>query len=485
MRKVGLAPLREAAAARPPAERIRYHAARWSLLLVVAAVVRLCFPPPATDLELNGLGAWVAGPLLYDAFLLSLFWLLLFFYRRETWDQMREMSFVTGLFILVIALSALLQHAFPNRPELIPIPFAAVLITSLYNGRLSAFAAVTLALVIGLQWELREGQPLFFGLAGGMAGAIGVRAVRHRRQAFTTILVVACVLGIASLAQGLRYGSSPDEIGLSATAGAVLALGSVSVAMALLPLAESITGRTTDLTLLELSDPSQPLLRRLASEAPGTWAHSLAVANLSEAAAEAIGADGLLARVGCYYHDIGKLTHPEWFVENQLGGANPHERLAPEASAALIREHVGAGLDLARENRLPRVLQAFIAEHHGTSRLEYFYGQAGGGNGPADARFRYPGPRPSTTETAVAMLADSAEAAVRALQDPEGGELRAAIDRVIGHRVSSGELRDAPLTLRDLDRIADTFARLLGGMHHARVRYPEPAVTLAEGRSDG
>lgn len=485
MRKVGLAPLREAAAARSPAERIRYHAARWSLLLLVAAVVRLCFPPPAADLELTGLASWVAGPLFYDAFLLSLFWLLLLFYRRETWDQLREMSFFTGLFILVISLSALLQHAFPMRPELIPVPFAAVLITSLYNGRLSTFAAVTLALVIGLQWELQGGQSLFFGLAGGIAGAVGVRTVRHRRQAFTTILVVAAVLAIASLAQGLRNGWLPDEIGLSAIAGAVLALGSVSVAMALLPLAESITGRTTDLTLLELSDPSQPLLRRLASEAPGTWAHSLAVANLSEAAADAIGADGLLARVGCYYHDIGKLTHPEWFVENQLGGANPHERLAPEASAALIREHVGAGLDLARQNRLPQVLHAFIAEHHGTSRLEYFYDQAGGGNGPADERFRYAGPRPSTSETAVAMLADSAEAAARSLDEPEPGQLRAAIDRVIAHRVSSGELRDAPLTLRDLDRIADTFARLLGGMHHGRVRYPEPESTSAGGTPHG
>jgi hypothetical protein len=475
MRKVVLAPLREAAAARSAAERVRYHAARWGLLLLIAVVVRLCFPPPASDLELFGLGPWVVGPLLYDVALLSLFWLLLLFYRRETWNELREMSFFTGLFILVIALSALLQHTFPMRPELVPVSFAAVLITVLYNGRLSTYAVVTLALVIGLQWELRAGQALFFGLAGGIAGALGVRAVRHRRQVFTTILTVGLVLALASLALGLRQGWSSSEIGLSATAGCVLALGSVSVAMALLPLAETITGRTTDLTLLELSDPSQPLLRRLASEAPGTWAHSLAVANLSEAAADAIGADGLLARVGCYYHDIGKLTHPEWFVENQLGGPNPHERLAPEASAHMIREHVAAGLTLARENRLPLVLQAFIAEHHGTSRLEYFYDQAGGGNGPADERFRYPGPRPSTSETAVAMLADAAEAAARALDDTEPHRLRAAIDRVIAHRVSSGELRDAPLTLRDLDRISDTFSRLLAGMHHGRVRYPEPA----------
>jgi membrane-associated HD superfamily phosphohydrolase len=172
-------------------------------------------------------------------------------------------------------------------------------------------------------------------------------------------------------------------------------------------------------------------------------------------------------------------------VENQLGGINPHERLAPEASAALIRQHVGAGLELARQNRLPAALFPFIAEHHGTSRLEYFYDQAGGGNGPGDERFRYAGPRPSTSETAIAMLADSAEASVRALEDPVPGELRTAIDRVITNRVGSGELRDAPLTLRDLDRIAETFTRVLGGMHHARLRYPEPAGSAAGGRSGG
>ncbi|MEO8030246.1 MAG: HDIG domain-containing metalloprotein [Gemmatimonadota bacterium] len=477
MRKAGLAPLREAAAARTTAERVRYHGARWGLLLIVAAVVRLCFPPPAVDLELAGLSPWLLGPLLYDSILLSIFWFLLIYYRRETWDQFREMIFFSGLFILVIALSGLLQHLFPLRPELIPLPFATVLITVLYNGRLSVFAAVTLALVIGLQWELRDGSALLFALAGGLAGALGVRAVRHRRQVFTTILTVAVAMALASLALGLRLGWSGDSIGLSAIAGSVLALGSVSVALALLPVAESITGRTTDLTLLELSDPGQPLLRRLAAEAPGTWAHSQAVASLSEAAADAIGADGLLARVGCYYHDIGKLLHPEWFVENQAGGVNPHERLAPEESVRMIREHVDAGLRLARDTHLPLALQTFIAEHHGTSRLEHFY-QARANGATGDQQFRYGGPRPSTAETAVVMLADAAEAATRALETPDPGKLREAIDRVISQRVNNGELRDAPLTLRDLDQIGATFARLLAGMHHGRLRYPEPANSL-------
>lgn len=475
MRHPGLVPLREAAAARTPAERIRYHASRWGLLLGVAIVVRLCFPPPAADLELHGFLPWVAGPLLYDFILLSVFWFLLIYYRRETWDSMREMLFIAGLFTLVIALSGLLQYIFPQRPELVPVAFATVLITVLYNGRLSTFAAVTLALVIGLQWELRDGAALLFGLTGGLAGALGVRAVRHRRQVFTTILTVTAAMALASLALGLRQGWSGWEIGLSAVAGAVLSLGSVSVALALLPVAESMTGLTTDLTLLELSDPSQPLLRRLAAEAPGTWAHSLSVAALSEAAADAIGADGLLARVGCYYHDIGKLSHPEWFVENQAGGVNPHERLAPEESAQVIREHVEAGLALARTHRLPVALQAFIAEHHGTSRLEYFF-KAGGEAGNEDS-YRYHGPRPSSAESAVVMLADAAEAAARAVDSPDPAKLRRVIDQVIAQRVGNGELRDAPVTLKDLDLIGITFARVLSGMRHGRIAYPEPAAT--------
>jgi hypothetical protein len=478
MRKAGLAPLREAAAARTPAERVRYHAARWGLLILLAIVVRLFFPPPAADLDLSGAAAWLVGPLLYDAILLSLFWYLLLYYRRETWDQLPEMAFLAGLFALVIVLSGVLQRIFPLRPELIPLPFATVLITVLYNGRLSVFAAVTLALVIGLQWEFRDGQALLFGLTGGLAGALGMRAVRHRRQVFTTIVSVAGAMALASVALGLRLGWASSTIGMSVIAGAVLALGSVSVALALLPLAESMTGRTTDLTLLELSDPGQPLLRRLAVEAPGTWAHSQAVASLSEAAAEAIGADGLLARVGCYYHDIGKLAHPEWFVENQSGGVNPHERLAPEESAQVIREHVAAGLALARNNRLPQSVQRFIAEHHGTSRLEYFF-QASGENGGSDQPFRYAGPRPSTSETAVVMLADAAEAATRALDTIEPERLRQAVDQVIAQRVGNGELREAPLTLKDLDQISVTFARLLAGMHHGRVRYPGQAPAPA------
>jgi putative nucleotidyltransferase with HDIG domain len=485
MLRAGLAPLREAAAARSPVERVRYHAARWALLALVAVATRLSFPPPATGLALTGASAWIIGPLLYDAALPGVFWLLLLFYRRETWDSLREMSFFTGLFVLVIALSGLLQHEVPGRPELIPISFAAILVTVLYHGRLSVFAAVTLAIVVGLQWELRDTPALFFGLAAGLSGALGIKGVRHRRESIRAIAVIALAMAFSSLAVGLREGWTWHAIADSALAGGVLALGSVSVAMALLPIAESVTGRTTDLTLLELGDPAAPLLRRLAAEAPGTWAHTLAVANLCESACDAIGANGLLGRVGSYYHDIGKLERPECFVENQVGGVNPHDSLPPDESGRLIRQHVTAGLVLAETHGLPASVRVFIAEHHGTTRLNYFAdrGMAQGGND--DSPYRYPGPRPRSAETAIVMLADASEASVRVLDEASPRRVRETIAHLVRQRIATGELNDAPLTLRELDRVMEVFTRILTGMNHSRPEYPAEHGGITAGFARG
>ena len=216
-------------------------------------------------------------------------------------------------------------------------------------------------------------------------------------------------------------GWAPLTIVASALLGSLMALASAALAMLVMPLAESATRITTDLTLLELSDLGRPLLRRLALEAPGTWAHSLAMANLCESACNIIGANGLLARVGCYYHDVGKLGAPGFFIENQGGGPNPHDHLPPVESARIIRQHVLDGIALAEAAGLPPIVKAFIPEHHGTTEISYFLVRArrSAGNGvPNPADYRYPGPRPQRTETAVAMLADSAEAAVRVLPEP-------------------------------------------------------------------
>ncbi len=430
----------------------------------------------------NGTGAAsFAGPFLYDALVLSPFWLLLTFYRRETYARLREMSFFAGLFGAVVLLTHGIADLFPGRPELLPIPAAAILVAMLYNGRLALASASTLAILIGGQWALRTNETLFFALVGGVAAAVSVRVIRRRRRLYVTVGVMTCAYALAALAVGLSAGWAPRAIMSSALAGLVAAVGTTAVAMLMLPLAESVTRITTDLTLLELEDPTRPLLRRLALEAPGTWAHSIAMANLCESACNAIGANGLLARVGCYYHDIGKLDQPRYFFENQARGANPHDELPPEESAGIIRAHVERGLQLAVEHRVPRTVRAFIPEHHGTNEIRSFLVRARdrAPGMPIDAaRFRYPGPRPRSAETAVVMLADSAEAAVRAIDHPTPESVRRAVEDVVAQRLSSGQLDNAPLTLRDVDRVKEEFIRVIAGMYHARGEYPRASAEM-------
>ena len=417
----------------------------------------------------------VLGGLLYNAIILSTFWLIILLYRRESYDQLREMLFFGGLFGFVVLLSGALTHVFPWRPELIPVPFAAILVTMLYDGRTAVFAAMTLAILLGGQWALRESNTIFFGVVGGVAAALGMRFVRSRRHLYLTIGVVAGAYTLSALTLGLISGWGGDVIVTTAITGSMVALSSASFALLMVPLAESATRITTDLTLLELSDLRRPLLQRLAVEAPGTWAHSLAMANLCEAACNAIGANGLLARVGCYYHDIGKLKSPKFFVENQQQGDNPHDALSPEESARIIRDHVAFGVQLAEEAGLPKVVRAFIPEHHGTSEINYFLHRARRRTPAVDIDirdFRYPGPRPQSVETAVAMLADSSEAAIRVLEDRKPDSVRRAIDQLVGQKLGAGQLEEAPITLRDLDRVKDVFCRSMAGMYHHRIGYP-------------
>ena len=432
-------------------------------------------------------GFWTAGAvggLLYNALVLSVFWLLMVFYRRATYDELREMLFFGALFVLVVLITAGTTKLLPIRPELVPIPFAAILVTLLYDGRAGVFAALTLAVLLDGQWALRDSGILFFGLVGGVAAAIGIRAVRRRRHLYLTVAVVAGADVLASITIGLLQGWTGVTIAASALLGALMALASAALAMLMMPLAESATQITTDLTLLELSDLGRPLLRRLALEAPGTWAHSLAMASLCESACNIIGANGLLARVGCYYHDVGKLTAPGFFVENQGGGPNPHDEMRPIDSARIIRQHVLDGVALAEAAGLPPIVKAFIPEHHGTTEISYFLVRARrsstDGAGPNPADYRYPGPRPQSAETAVAMLADSAEAAVRVLTEPTPDNVREAIEQLVQQKLASGQLDDAPLTLRDIDRVKREFARVMSGTYHKRIGYPRASGGLTQ-----
>ncbi|MDP3909583.1 MAG: HDIG domain-containing protein, partial [Gemmatimonadales bacterium] len=375
----------------------------------------------------------VIGPLLRDVLVLSIFWVLMVFYRRETYRDMKQVALVGGMFALVLLHAGAVARFYPTHPEIIFMPFMAMMMTVLFNGRVSMIAAMILAVVIGLQPVFHDVPALFLCVVGGVTAALSVRTLRRRSNFYAPVLIIAGGYLLGALALGLAGGWPAEEIGLRGLWGALNGLVSAGLTFFLLPVAESVTHITTDLTLLELSDPSRPLLRRLSLEAPGTYAHSVAMANLVEAACNRIGANGLLGRVGCYYHDIGKVKNPMYFVENQIPGNNPHDRLKAAQSAQIIKAHVADGLALAAGAGLPDVVAAFIPEHHGTTEITYFLDKAkkADGGAPRDpADFAYPGPKPRSMETAITMIADSVEAALRVLDDLTPQKIEEAIDHI-------------------------------------------------------
>jgi len=233
---------------------------------------------------------------------------------------------------------------------------------------------------------------------------------------------------------------------------------------------------TTVFELRELADPNHPLLRQLLLRTPGTYHHSLLVANLAERAAEVIGADPLVARVGAYYHDIGKMRNPSAFIENQTG-TNPHDELDPMVSAGIVAAHVRDGLSLADRYHLPAMIREMIPAHHGTSVVKYFYQLAQQrGQNPDDASFHYPGPRPRTKEAGIVMLADGTEASVRSLAEKKPETIRVMVERIVSDRLAEGQLDECDLTLRDLQQIKDAFCELLLGVYHERIPYPEDRI---------
>jgi putative nucleotidyltransferase with HDIG domain len=417
-----------------------------------------------------------AGAVLYNALLLAILGLVLRLSRSALYDSDRAVVFLAALVGLVAAAAAVVTRA-ELPPELVPVPFAVLVVAVLWGGRVALAFALVVALLIG-------GQPPFVGMSvqfslavAGAAAAFGVRLAERRLQAWAVMLLVAGASILAVVALGLLRSRGIEEVAWSALFAAVNAAGSSLLAVGFLPLAEYLTRVTTNQTLMELADPKHPLLRRLALEAPGTYAHTISVANLAEGVCAAIGANALLARVGTYYHDVGKVTKPQYFVENQPRGRNPHDKLKPSMSAAIVRSHVAEGLKLADEARLPPSVRAFIPEHHGTQPISFFLDQAraadpDGRVNPAD--FTYAGPRPRSRETAVVMLADSVESAARALADPTPERIRELVERIVGAKVAAGQLDDAPLTLRELTVAKEHLAKGLMGMYHHRVDYPAP-----------
>jgi putative nucleotidyltransferase with HDIG domain len=416
------------------------------------------------------------GRFLLNLLVLGVFASYLFLFRGEIYRNARWVLLQALLILAFFGVAAMVaRQGLPQ--ELLPIAFITLATAVLWDGRLALALALMVAALTGAQLPFQSAQawlPVF--VAGGVA-ALSVRAVRRRSQTWIFIAVIGGAYLMVILSLGLLSGREFPRIAEAFGWAAGNTVVSAILAMGFLPVFEWFTRITTDQTLLEWADPNRPLLKRLSVEAPGTYAHTIQVANLSEAAANAIGASGLLCRVGVYYHDVGKILKPQYFIENQPGGRNPHDRLKPATSAAIVREHVPEGIRLAREANLPDVLVSFIPEHHGTQEISYFLAKAREGLSPGEQvdleAFRYPGPRPQRRETAIVMLADSVESATRTLQDPTPDRVRELVETIVEGKVRAGQLDEAPLTLREIRTIKEAFLKVLSGVYHQRIEYPE------------
>ena len=441
------------------------------------------------------LGGWFVLSILIVGILLGWVWR----FRRQLWHRTNAMILL-GLIVVGMTLLLKLTAGRPGLPFILPTAGAGMLMAILLDSGIAAVVLAMIALIGGaVNGTAGSLELMAYIFLGGMAGIVAIRR-GDRFQLFVQAGLAVAIVNVLVVAMygflGLHDARGVIELMgaslLSAGGAAVAAVGSFAVL-------GSVFGILTVFQMLELANPSQPLLRRLLVETPGTYHHSLMVGNLAERAAEAIGADPLLTRVAAYYHDIGKLANPLAFIENQAGGENVHDQLDPETSAQILKQHTADGIDIAYKAKLPTSLIAFIPQHHGTAIMSYFYARAkglaaepyGGPHTPDGARaaaavdqrkFRHSGPKPQSREAALIMLADGVEASVRSLASRDEPAIRAMVARIIDERMNDGQFDECDLTLRDVEKIKEAFVQQLLGMYHQRIAYPDNKVVELESR---
>lgn len=392
---------------------------------------------------------------------------------------------ITAVMSLIFAIiAALIPSGF--SPYIIPFPAFIIILSIFTNPRIAFMVATIMLAVLAVSLEYNVQFVVGFMLIN-LVSMMAIAKVKFSRR-FDLIktgmeIAISALVLVLSIYLLEKCMIDVDNMLIIRDSSLVLLNGLLSgiIALGMLPVIESAFKIITPYGLAELADHNQPLLKRLQFEAPGTYHHSLMVSNLCEAAAEAVGANPILARVGAFYHDIGKLKRPLFFVENQsyFGIENPHAKLNPRLSKMVITAHPKDGLELAKEYGLPPILYNFILQHHGEGLASYFYTQAVAEEGLENVKeeqFRYTGPKPNMKETAILMIADAVESAVRSLKNPSSEEIEGIIDKIIIERLNDGQLTDSPLTLRDIKTIAATFNRILRGMQHNRIKYHEDIV---------
>jgi len=423
------------------------------------------------------------GRILVISIVVSFFFTFLLTYRTPIFEDWKMVLLIGLIFIIEVGLGYLFSNQLKLSEYLIPTTVAAMVLTIMFDARIAFMGITSIILLIGIL----IGNNVEFMVTSMFTASVGlfsVRKLRRRSQLFSAIFALIASSALVILAQGLFKGNDWSMMGFDMINLTFIAILSPIVTYGLIGILEVSFGITTNLTLIELLDFQHPLLKRLQHEANGTFNHSIVVGNLAEACADAIGANSLLCRVGAYYHDLGKMNRPEYFIENQYSGENKHDGLTSVMSAKIIKNHVIEGLDLAKEYGLPKIVSDFIPMHHGTTRVEYFYRKAlEDGDKINEKQFQYPGPKPNTKETGILMICEAVEAAVRSIKEPDIIKIEEMIDKIIDLRISTGQLSECPLTMDELTKIkgdVDGTAGLLPvlrGIYHIRIEYPDDEIS--------
>ncbi len=468
-----------------------------SLAVVAALLLAIILAPPDEGTGAGaGLNAYSGLSLLF-LLLLYLFYRDIKRYRPAFIADTRKMFLLAFLLLATLALAQFSKHILvlvADKLQLetatigfaLPVTAGAMLVSLLLDFHLALGFSFVISLLLGISFQGDPFIPLYYFL-GSIVAALSVIQCKKRTALLRAGALTALVNMLAIAAIDLYQGALLTRGWYDMIAGF---LGAVAVAMivsAILPFFEAVFDIATDIKLLELLEPNQPLLKKLVYTTPGTYHHSILIGNLAESAAEAIGENPLLARVGAYYHDVGKIRKPEYFIENQHPKANKHDRLMPSMSSLIIASHVKDGIDVAREHNLPSVLIDIIHQHHGTSLITYFYQKAKElqpYTKIAEEDYRYPGPRPSTKVAAIVMLSDAVEAASRSLDDPTPERIQALTSSVITHIFLDDQLSSCDLTLKNLREISKSFNLTLNGMFHHRIDYPGMELPGDKKRND-
>lgn len=419
----------------------------------------------------------VLGKFLHIFLIFTLYGIYLYLFRKKIFYDNVKVVLISIIILFISFITFLLTQLEVSSPVylLTILPAASMLLTIIFDSRVGFYGTVVIALITG---SLRGNDYTFtaMNIFAGALGAYTVRDIKNRTQIFRSFIYILLGYIVSILAFGLERFETADRILIEFAFASANSLFSPVFTFGMIIFFEKFFKITTDLTLLELTDFNNPLLKDLARITPGTFTHSITVGSMVERAAEAIKANPLLARVGAYYHDVGKTVNSEYFVENQMDKVNNHEKLSPKQSTDIIVNHVTKGIEIAKKGKLPKEIIDFIPMHHGTLVVSYFYERAKELYGAENVNiqdYRYKGPKPNSKETALLMLADACESTVRSIDEPDPAKIENVVNGLVKQRVDDGQLDESPITLSDLKLIKETFLNILLGQYHKRIRYPK------------